>query len=84
MMVLSAEDLITKEAHYHASCYCSYTSVNYKEDNDETRIQEASNFMKQRLLKLFEKTDIIFLTSISDLYAEKLKITRLKELESPT
>ena len=27
MMVLSAEDLITKEAHYHATSYSSYTSI---------------------------------------------------------
>ena len=27
MMVLSAEDLIAKEAHYHATCYSSYTSI---------------------------------------------------------
>ena len=75
MMVLSPEDLIAKEAHYHATCYCSYTSVNYK-DNDEARIQEdaekddqeAFEFVKQRL-----KPDIIFLTTISDLCAEKLK-----------
>ena len=38
MMVLSTEDLIAKEAHYHATCYRSYKSVNYNKNNDEARI----------------------------------------------
>ena len=70
-----------KEAHYHATCYRSYTSVNYKKDNDGARIQEdaengnqeAFEFVKQCLKQLYEKPNIIFLTTISDLYAEKNK-----------
>ena len=70
-----------KEAHYHATCYRLYTSVNYKKDNDGARIQEdaengdqeAFEFVKQCLKQLYEKPNIIFLTTISDLYAEKIK-----------
>ena len=40
MMVPSAEDLIAKEEHYHATFYCSYISVNYNKENDEARVQE--------------------------------------------
>ena len=40
MMVLSAEDLIAKEPHYHATCYRSYTLVNYNKDNGEAHMQE--------------------------------------------
>ena len=40
MMILSAEDFLARNAHYHATCYCSYTSVDYNKDKDETRIQE--------------------------------------------
>ena len=39
-------------------------------ENDD---QEAFEFVKQRLKQLYEKPDIVFLTTISDLYAEKLK-----------
>ena len=40
MIILSAEDLSAREAHYHTTCYRSYTSVDYNKDRDETRIQE--------------------------------------------
>ena len=40
MMTLSAEDLISKEAHYNATCYRWYSWVNYNEYNDKARIQE--------------------------------------------
>ena len=36
--------------------------------------------MKQRLKKLYEKPDIIFLTTISDLYAEKLKDNQVEDV----
>ena len=88
MMVLSAGELIAKKAHYHATCYCSYTSVNYNKDNDgaciqegaENDDQEAFEFVKQRLKQLYEKPDIIFLTTISDLYAEKLKDNQAEDV----
>lgn len=35
--------------------------------------------MKQRLKKLYEKPDSIFLTTISDLYAEKLKDNQVED-----
>ena len=68
MMVLSAEDLIAKEAHDHATCYRSYASVNYNNNNDEAHIQEdaenndqqAFEIVKQHLKQLHEKPDIIF------------------------
>ena len=37
--------------------------------------------MKQRLKQLFEKPDIIFLTTISDLYAEKLKDNQAEDVK---
>ena len=85
MMVLSAEDLIAKEEHYDATFYCSYTSVNYNKDNDDARIQEdadqdAFKFVKQHLKQLYQKPDIIFLTTISNLYAEKLEDNQAEDV----
>ena len=88
MMVPSAEDLIAKEEHYHATFYCSYISVNYNKENDEARVQEdAKNddqntfeFAKHRLKQIYQKPDIIVLTTVSDLYAEKLKDNQAEDI----
>ena len=48
-------------------------------ENDD---QEAFEFVKQRLKQLYEKPDIVFLTTISDLYAEKLKDNLFSSLVS--
>ena len=72
IMVLSAEDLISKEAHYHTTCYRSNTSINYNKDNDEGRIQEEAENHNQQAFE-FVKPGITFLITISDLYAEKIK-----------
>ena len=72
IMVLSAEDLISKEAHYHTTCYRSNTSINYNKDNDEGRIQEEAENHNQQAFE-FVKLGITFLITISDLYAEKIK-----------
>ena len=46
-----------------------FFSIFFSENDD----QEAFEFVKQCLKQLYEKPNIIFLTTISDLYAEKLK-----------
>ena len=47
MMVLS-EDSIAKEAHYHATYYRSYTSVNNNKDNDEVAFKKTQKMTSRR------------------------------------
>ena len=48
-------------------------------ENDD---QEAFEFVKQRLKQLYEIPDIVFLTTISELYAGKLKDNLFSSLVS--
>ena len=87
IIVLSADDLIAKEAHYHATCYRLYTLVIYTQNavheegveeeyhDDE---EEAFETVKQKLCQLYGAPDIIEFIVISSAYEDCLGHTRSK------
>ena len=79
MIALTGDELIAKEAHYHASCYRLYTRIMYQQDKtgenfdyavDES--EEAFELVKEKLKYLYEQPDIIEFTTICDVYESDL------------
>ena len=75
LILLTADDLIAKEAHYRRTCYRSCTLVIYTqtEDNNDTieeeeyDDEEAFEIVKQKLIELYNSPDVQFAV-ISDIY----------------
>ena len=73
-MALSADDLIAKEAFYHASCYKYYTEVTHafekwygEFDKTVDESDEAFEAVKKKLQELYDDPDIVEFPTIKKL-----------------
>ena len=79
-MALSADDLIAKEAFYHASCYKYYTEVTHafekcygEFDKTVDESDEAFEAVKKKLQELYDDPDIVEFPTIKNLYETLLQ-----------
>ena len=92
MMTLSADDLIAKEAFYHASCYKAYTKFIHALEKCDDEVDktvdesdEAFEAVKKKLRELYDDPDIVEFTTInlyeSLLQSSSIESERIKYLE---
>ena len=87
LMILTAADLIAKEACYHASYYRAYTIIinnaekarNTQQNEEKSDDEEAFEYVKETLDELYHSPDVVPFTDISDRYTEKLGTTNVEE-----
>ena len=85
-MILTADDPIAKEAHYHGTCYRAYTLVIYTQPDinnkevDEERyvVEDTIETVKQKLIELNNSPAIVQLT-VSDIYVASLRGKEIEE-----
>ena len=76
MIALSSEELIAKEAKYHASCYRDYTRALYIKDKNVPEnlnvCDEAFELVKQKLKELYKNPSVLEFVTISSVYERNL------------
>jgi len=79
VLAITSDDIIAKEASYHASCYKTYTRICYKSksnqrNDDDSAVEDpASDRVRQFLDDLVNSPDVIKFTDVVAVYEDELQ-----------
>ena len=79
VLAITSDDIIAKEASYHASCYKTYTRICYKSksnqsNDDDSAVEDpASDKVRQFLDDLVNSPDVIKFTDVVAVYEDELQ-----------
>lgn len=78
VLAITTDELIAKEAFYHASCYKSYTAICYRKVNEKTfpeedkTLDEAFQDVSTFLENLIANPNVVKFSTITAIYEERL------------